>query len=80
MADWKEREKTNVIGPDHPQPDAPTHEELAMEGKGEVRGDADAAQRQEAETPKPIAGGAGGATPPDGHPSSGMIDEGGVQR
>lgn len=77
MADWKERDKTNVIGPDHPQPGAPTHEELAMEGKGEVRGDADAAQRQEAETPKPIAGGGG---PPAGHPSSGMIDEGGAQR
>lgn len=77
MADWKEREKTNVIGPDQPQPASPTHEDLAREGKAEVRSDADAAQRQEAETPKPIAGGSG--TPP-AHPSSGMIDEGGAQR
>jgi hypothetical protein len=73
MSDWKEREKTNVIGPDHPQPSSPSHEGLAREGKGEVRSDADTAQRQEAETPKPIAGGEAGT-------GDGTIDEGGDRR
>jgi len=77
MADWKEREKTNVIGPDQPQPAAPSHEALAREGKAEVRGDADMAQRQEAETPKPAAGARREA---GDDPSSGMIDEGGARR
>ena len=77
MADWKEREKTNVIGPDHPQPDTPTHEDLAREGKTAVRSDAGQAQRQEAETPKPLGGESGAST---AHPASGMIDEGGAQR
>lgn len=64
MPDWKEREKTNVIGPDHPQPSTPSHASLAGEGKG-VRSDAGVAQRQEAETPKPVDG-AGGAGSADG--------------
>lgn len=79
MADWKEREKTNVIGPDHPQPAAPSHEALAREGKGEVRGDADTEQRQEAESPKPIAGGGAAGTASGGSPA-GTIDEGGARR
>ena len=79
MADWKEREKTNVIGPDHPQPSAPSHEALAREGKDEVRSDADAPQRQEAETPKPLSG-ESDAPPAPGHPSRGTIDEGGARR
>ena len=77
MADWKEREKTNVIGPDQPQPASPTHEDLAREGKAEVRSDADESQRQEAETPKPVAGDRDAA---GGGPSSGTIDEGGARR
>ena len=77
MPDWKEREKTNVIGPDHPQPSVPSHESLAREGK-EVRSDAGLAQRQEAETPEPAAGDE--RAPAPDHPSRGMIDEGGDHR
>jgi hypothetical protein len=77
VPDWKEREKTNVIGSDHPQPDAPSHAALASEGKP-VRSDADAPQRQEAETPKPL--GDAGDAPASGDPSRGMIDEGGAGR
>ena len=77
MADWKEREQTNVIGPDHPQPAAPSHEELAREGKAAVRSDAGETPRREAETPKPIAG---ESRADRDNPSRGMIDEGGEQR
>jgi len=72
MPDWKRREKTNVIGPDHPQPAAPPDPEVEA-----PRGDADVPPGRQAETPKPRAGSA--PLPPE-HPSRGMIDEGGVQR
>lgn len=72
MPDWKRREKTNVIGPDHPQPDKPAEAEVEA-----PRSDAEIPAGRQAETPKPRA--APEPLPPE-HPSRGMIDEGGVER
>ena len=72
MPDWKRREKTNVIGPDHPQPAGPPDPDIEA-----PRSDADVPAGRQAETPKPRAAPEG--LPAD-HPSRGMIDEGGVQQ